>query len=57
MKTASNTYQQMGKGTMAGSAQAPMHTSGGRHPGVPRVSKHPMKSMTSRKGQQANGSC
>ncbi len=45
---------QQGRGT---GMKGPMNTNGGRHPGVKRISKHPMKSMTSRKSQQMKGGC
>ena len=58
--TATNTFQQLRAASAArssGSAKAPMNTSGGRHPGVSRISKHPMTSLTSRKSQQGKGAC
>lgn len=51
----------MGQGAPAmtggGGMKGPMNTNKGHHPGVKRISKHPMGSMTSRKGQQGQGSC
>lgn len=47
----------MQQGSRAGSMKGPMYTSGGKHPGVKRISKHPMKSLTSRKSQQMKGGC
>lgn len=47
----------MKQGSGAGSMKGPMHTNGGKTPGVKRISKHPVKSLTSRKSQQMNGGC
>ena len=47
----------MKQGNGSGAMNGPMNTNGGKHPGVTRISKHPMKSLTSRKSQQMKGGC
>lgn len=47
----------MKQGGGNGNMKGPMHTNGGRTPGVKRISKHPVKSLTSRKSQQMKGGC
>jgi len=44
-------------GSAMGGMKGPMNTNKGHHPGVKRISKHPMGSMTSKKGQQGKGCC
>lgn len=43
--------------SMGRGMRGPMNTNQGKHPGVKRISKHPMKTMTSKKSQQMKGCC
>lgn len=55
--TVTNTFSNLGMGGSSGPTKGPMNTNRGHHPAVKRISKHPMTSMTSRKGQQGQGAC
>ncbi len=55
MKSSEGMPMKMGSGN--GGMKGPMHTNGGKAPGTKRISKHPVKSLTSRKSQQMNGGC
>jgi hypothetical protein len=47
----------MGSGSATAHPRTPTNTNKGKHPIVSRISKHPVKSLTSRKSQQMKGGC